>query len=443
MSATIRVPIGERPVEAEEASAPEGALVWESAATERTILAHLQLLWDHRRILSRAGVGAFLVSLIVAFLIPARYEAVARLMPPENRSGSELGMFAAIAGRSGGSGLSGIASDLLGGASSGALFVGILGSQTVLDRLIEEFDLRHVYRTAKVEDAREKLAAHTMLSEDRKSGIIIIAVSDHNPTRAAAIANAYITALDRLVAEVSTSSARRERIFLEERLESVKRDLDAAAKKFSEFASKNTAIDIPEQGKAMVEAAAALQGELIAAESELSGLQQMYTASNVRVRSLRARVNELRRQLEKMGGGEMSSGESGDKQLYPSIRELPLLGVTYADLYRQTKIEETLYELLTQQYELARVQEAKEIPSVKVLDAPVAPTKRSFPPRILIVFLGTSGLMTLAAAWVYAKIWWQDMEKADPRRVFACEVFSALSARLRRLPHRSGHTSAE
>src|SRR5208283_5859115 len=232
---------------------------------------------------------------------------------------------------------------------------------TVQDRLIEQFDLRRVYGSSKMkmEDARNSLAKHTGISEDRKSGIIIITVTDHDPQLAAALAGAYVKELDRLVAEVSTSAARRERIFLEERLHAVKQDLDASATKFSEFASKNTAIDIPAQGKAMVEAAATLQGQLIAAESELRGLEAMYTDQNVRVRALRARVAELRAQLGKIGGDSGAAGalsSKSDPSLYPSIRQLPLLGVTYADLYRQTKIEETVFELLTQQYELAKVQ---------------------------------------------------------------------------------------
>ena len=218
----------------------------------------------------------------------------------------------------------------------------------------------------------------------------------------------------------------------------MKADLDAAAGKFSDFASKNSAIDIPAQGKAMVEAAATLQGHLIAAESELSGLQQIYTANNVRVRSLQARVNELRQQLDKLGG-DLSADAQSEDALYPSIRKLPILGVTYADLYRQTKIEETVYELLTQQYELAKVQEAKEIPAVKVLDAAVVPTKKSFPPRLLIVFLGATLGTTMAVAWVYGETSWQKVDAADPRRVFAGEVFTTMMARLHWFSrHRTG-----
>jgi hypothetical protein len=104
--------------------------------------------------------------------------------------------------------------------------------------------------------------------------------------------------------------------------------------------------------------------------------------------------------------------------------------VTYADLYRQTKIEETVYELLTEQYELAKVEEAKEIPSVKVLDAAVVPTKKSFPPRMMIVFLATAVVMAVAVIWVLGNASWQQADAADPRKVFAQEVFRTAAARL-------------
>src|SRR5439155_2479190 len=240
-----------------------------------------------------------------------------------------VGMLAAMAGRSGPnvSGFGGLASDLLGVKSSGALFVGIVGSATVQDGLIETFQLKKVYRDSKIEDARRDLAERTEIAEDRKSGIISIGVTDHDPKRAAAMAQAYVAELDRLVAQVSTSSARRERIFLEERLQRVKTELDSAARSFSDFASKNTAIDIPAQGKAMVEAAATLQGQLIAAQAELSGLKQIYTDSNVRVRSAGARVNELQKKLNEIGGVGTQAELRSQNSLYPSIRKLPLLGV--------------------------------------------------------------------------------------------------------------------
>jgi len=353
-------------------------------------------------------------------------------MPPDDQSSSSLGMLAAMASTSGGGGLAGLAGDLLGIKSSGDLFIGILGSATIQDDLIQTFQLMKIYRDSKIEDARRDLAEHTDISADRKSGIISIAVTDHDPKRATAMAQAYVSELNVLVAQLSTSSARRERVFLEGRLQKVKADLDLAEQNFSVFASKNTAIDIPEQGKAMVDAAATLQGQLIAAEAQLSGLQQIYTDNNVRVRAAEAHVEELQKKLNELGGAGTQSDLESNNSLYPSIRKLPLLGVTYADLYRQTKIQETVYELLTQQYELAKMQEAKEIPTVKVLDPAMVPTKKSFPPRMAIIALGTMFGITLSMIWIVGKARWDEVDNGHPTKAFAIEVIGAAQTRLPR-----------
>jgi capsule polysaccharide export protein KpsE/RkpR len=385
----------------------------------------------------RAMFSAFLASTLIVIFIPNQYRAVTRLMPPDSQSASGLGLLAAMASKAGtGGGVSGfsggIGSDLLGVKSSGALFVGIVSSQTVQDRVIHEFDLQRIYGDSKIEDARNDLAQHTDVAEDRKSGIITIGATDRDAKRAAAMAHAYVDELDRLVAQVSTSAARRERIFLEERLKTVKAELDSTAKNFSNFASKNTAIDIPAQGKAMVEAAANLQGRLIAAQAELSGLQQIYTNNNVRVRAAEARVKELQQKLNELGRGDPADDSKEENALYPSIRRLPVLGVTYADLFLQTKIQATVYELLTQQYETAKVQEAKEIPSVKVLDAAVAPTKKSFPPRLLLTILGTLLGSAVAMTWVVAKTRWDAVDASSPSKVFATEVLTTMRTKLPR-----------
>jgi uncharacterized protein involved in exopolysaccharide biosynthesis len=254
------------------------------------------------------------------------------------------------------------------------------------------------------------------------------------------MAQAYVSELDRLVAQVSTSAARRERIFLEDRLKTVKTELDTAARNFSNFASKNTAIDIPAQGKATVEAAANLQARLIAAQAEVSGLQQIYTNNNVRVRSAEARVNELQSKLNEIGGSDSLGTVKESGMIFPSIRKLPILGVTYADLYLQTKIQQTVFELLTQQYEMAKVQEAKEIPSVKVLDVAVVPTKRSFPPRLLITILGTLLGLAAAVTWIIAKTKWDAADAGNPRKVLATEVFTTVRARLPQFT-RNGHSA--
>jgi capsule polysaccharide export protein KpsE/RkpR len=401
------------------------------------------LLWGKRRLLWRFTWRGLIVATLIAFIIPKEYESTARLMPPDSSSssGSGMAMMAAMAGSSAGSSamgssaLGGIASNLLGMHDPGAVWSDILRSRTVQDRVIDRFDLRKVYGVHYWAGARDRLTRNTDVIVDHKSGVITIAVTDQDKLRAQQITQAYIEELDRTVALVSTSAARRERIFLGERLQQVKHDLDEASSQFAQYASKNTVIDVDSQTKAMVEGAATLQGQLIAAQSELDGLQQIYTDNNVRVRALRARVDELRSQLQKMGGTNASlesvtpdSSQPQSDQLYPSIRKLPLLGVHWLALFRETKIQETVYELLTAEHEMAKVDEAKEIPTVKVLDPPILPEKKAGPRRMLIMLLGMLLSLSGGIVWVLGKATWQRMDQENPRRQLAQEVAATCNA---------------
>src|SRR5882762_9679707 len=404
----------------------------------------LRLLWSRRRFLFRAVAAGLLVSTLAAFLIPKSYTSTTQLMPPDPQSTSGMAMMAAMAAKGGG-GLAGVAGDLLGLKSSGALFIGVLRSQTSQDRLIQQFGLRKVYGTRLVVDARMRLDENTSISEDKKSGIITISVTDHNPQRAAALASAYVDQLNSLVSELSTSSAHRERVFLEDRLKVAKGELDQAVNQLAQFSSKNNTLDIQQEGKAMLDAAGTIAGEMIAAQSQLEGLRQIYTDNNSRVRSLNARVGELRKQLERLGGtqastangnststepaGDPSAAKAGGSLPYPTIRSLPLLGAKYADFYRRAKIQETVFELLTGQYELAKVQEAKETPSVKVLDPARIPEKKSFPPRLVIMVLGTFLAFGLSVVWVLGSARWEEADPQDPRKILAREVAATVRAR--------------
>jgi len=416
----------------------------------------LRLLWDRRPLLLRVAALGLVASTLVAFLIPKSYTSTAQLMPPDTQSTSGMAMMAAMAAK-GGAGLAGVANDLLGLKSSGALFIGVLRSETSQDHIIQQFNLQKVYALygkKLLVDTRKKLDDNTAISEDRKSGIISISVTDRSPQRAADIANAYVDEMNSLVAELSTSAAHRERVFLEERLKVAKVDLDDAANQLAQFSSKNNTLDIQTEGKAMLDAAGTLAGQLIAAESELEGLRQIYTDNNARVRALSARVAELRKQLEKLGGTQetaasgkpakgsaslgadppsiqapdvAATGKIGNMP-FPTIRNLPLLGAKYADYYRRAKIQETVFELLTEQYELAKVEEAKETPSVKVLDPGRVPERKSFPPRLLIIFLATSLAVGCSVVFVLSQKSWEQADPKDPRKILAQEVVSTLKA---------------
>jgi capsule polysaccharide export protein KpsE/RkpR len=399
-----------------------------------SLLDRLPLLWERRKFLFRLTVCGLLVFTLMAFTIPKRFQSTAQLMPPDSQSSSGMALAAAFAGRMSGA-LSGLAGSALGLKTSGDLFIGILRSRTVQDDLIDKFGLKKVYHQPLSLSARKTLSSATLISEDRESGIITITVTDQDPNRAAAMAREYVVELNLVVNQLTTSSARREREFLEGRLEQVKDNLEAAEKEFGEFSSKNTAVDIKEQAKAMVGAAATLQGELIATESQLEGLKAIYTENNVRVRSLRARAAELQSQLNKLGGKDESSSSTDasaapgeDQPLYPSIRKLPMLGVSYADLYRRTKVQEAIFETLTQEYEMARVAEAKEIPTVKVLDTPEIPEHKSSPPRLLIMILGTFFTFGFGVAWILGKALWSEVHPDAPQKIVVGEIVKTVKS---------------
>jgi capsule polysaccharide export protein KpsE/RkpR len=401
----------------------------QSAADGVTIL---RLLWKKRQALRRAAVWAFVVSIVIVLLMPNRYESSVSIMPPESMNSSGA-MLAALASKASPE-LATMAGGLLGMRGSGALFVDLFRSRSVQDNVVDRLHLQKVYRSRYKQDARKRLNSQTDVSEDRKSGVISVTVTDESPQRARDIAQAYVEELNRLLSQVSTSSARRERIFIEQRLTAVKGDLEDAEKQFGAFASKNSTLDIKEQTKAMVESAGVLQGQLIASESELQSLEQIYTSSNVRVRSLQARVDELKRQLQKIEGTDASlvssagiSGAAQSDEIYPPIRKLPLLGVEWADLYRRTKIQETVYELLNQQYELARIQEAKEIPTVNVVDPANVPERKSSPHRLLTVLGLTFFSVIGAAVWIIGSERWQHIDSHDPGKILAESVWKTAS----------------
>jgi uncharacterized protein involved in exopolysaccharide biosynthesis len=400
------------------------------------LLAVSRVLWRERVRVGKATLAGALIAAVIVLIWPSSYTATVQLMPPD---GSELsgsmGILAQLMGSGnfssggsssggslGGGSSSSLASglgELLGGQKPGALFVGILGCRTVEDHLVDKFDLRKVYWRKTYKGAREKLESNTDIEEDKKTGIIKIEVDDHSQERAKGIAQAYVSELDWMIARVNTSSASREREFLEKRLVLVHKELDAAAKDLSEFSSKNAMMDPDDQSKAMMEATAVLQGQLIAAQSELSGLEEIYTDDNVRVRSAKANVAELQRQLNQIGGMNYSGSNALDpKDLYPSLRQLPILGAQYEELYRRAKIAETVLEMLTKEYELARVEEAKQTPTVKVLDAANPTEKPSWPPRKLFTAIGAFLGFVFGGCWVVAYEYWCELDPSDPNKDF-------------------------
>jgi capsule polysaccharide export protein KpsE/RkpR len=406
----------------------------------------LWVLWRSRRFLWGVAWKTLIASIVLAFVIPSHYRSAVRFVPGENSSNSSgssmMGLLSkAIGSDNSTTGFGLDAASLLGAKTPGAFYVEILKSRTVQDRLTNRFDLRARYRKSTYLEARKKLTSFTDVEEDKKSGVITLTVTDYEPRMAAQLANAYVDELNRLAVDLNTSSAHRERQFLEERLTTARQDLARASASLSQFTSTNSMVDPQNEGRAVMDAAARMQGELIASETELKGLQQIYSDDNVRVRTLKARMAELQSQLRKLIGQRSEAAAAQDptgwSAPYPSMHTLPGLGSRYAELYREVKIQEAVYAFVTQQFEMAKIQEAKELPIVRVMDAGVASEKRSSPVRSLIVAGSVFGAFLLACFWVLGRYRWQQLPIDDSYRMLAADVAAETRSILGKLRSRA------
>ena len=412
---------------------------------EPTWAIRAMLLWKHRRMLARVTAISLLVSLAIAFIIPKQYKSTASIMPPDQQGSGGAALLAALSGHAGGLGaLGSLASGLLGAHTSTDLFIDLLQSGTVSGHLIDRFNLQQVYHSRYRIDAVKHLGRSTKITENKKSGVITISVEDQSRVRARDLAQGYLDELNRLLTRTSTSTAHRERLFIEKRLNSVKGSLEDAELQLSQFSSKTSAIDIKEQTRAMVDAGARVQAELLVEQSGLQSLRQIYGDGNVRVRETEARIASLQGELTKMTGssaplaagatlddGATSVGGDDKGELYPPLRQLPRLAVPYTDLYRRVKVQEAVFELLTQQYELARIEEAKDVPVISVIDSPGIPEKKSFPPRLLLSLLLTFLSFAGTSALILMRDHWSTVDPGDPRKMLAAEVLPVVRQRAR------------
>jgi capsule polysaccharide export protein KpsE/RkpR len=426
---------------------PTAAMNDRDVVAEPLWIARAHLLLAHRRLLFRTVAVALVLSLMIAFLIPKRYTATARVMPPDSNGGTSAIMLAALAshGSSNLGALGSLAGGLLGGHTTTALFLDLLRSGTVTDEIIDRFDLQHVYGKRYRVDTAKTLARHTTIDDDKKSGVITVSFEDTDPSRARDIVQAYLDGLNRIVAHTNTSAARQERLFIEHRLQGVSADLERAQQRLADFSSRNSTIDIKEQTRGLVDAGARVQGELLVEQAGLESLRQIYGDDNVRVRSTEARIASLRQDLNSMVGssantpavdgdttadsGASSAGASSGASLSPPLRQLPRLAVPFADLYRDVRVQETSYELLTQQYEISRLEEAKDVPVVSVIDPPGVPEKKSFPPRLWVSLALTAAVMLLEVTVLILRDEWERLPADDYRRALLRAILERQAAR--------------
>jgi tyrosine-protein kinase Etk/Wzc len=326
--------------------------------------------------------AAFILSLVISLLLPVYYAAKASMIPPQQ--GDSLGM---VAASSIDGGLGGLASGLLDGKSPADLWVGILKSRNVKSAIIEKFKLAEVYGKDTLEETFKALDSSVSV-EKSDEDIITVTVEDKEPERAAAIANAFTEELDRINKNTTMTSGHRMRAFVEKRLLESKAELTRLEDELKAFQERNKAVKLDDQSKAMIDAMGAVKGQLMGKEVELNTLLSYASDSNPRVEILRTEVKGLKEKLAELGAG--ASGTNKGVDIFIPTDRIPGLTFQYARLLRDFKVQEQLFQLLTQQYEMARITEAKDSPTVQVLDSAIPPDKKIRPQRSLIVIASTA-----------------------------------------------------
>ncbi len=367
---------------------------------EINLLELLRVIVRRKRTIIILCAVAVLLSVAYSLILPNIYTATAKVLPPQKESGGGLSALLSQAG-----GLAGLAGGMgLGGSSE--LYIGILKSRSVADAVIKKLDLTTEFRAKTPDEARNALAGVVKVQAG-KDGIISVSADSKDPKKAAILANAMVEELGRRSVQLNLSKVGTERVFLEKRLEVVKADLKKAEDELKRFAEQNRAIRVDAQATASIQGIAQLKAEIVSKEVQLESLRSFQTDESPEIKALRAGIARLKGQLGVMAG----SGRSSDAIL--PVGSVPNLGLEYARLLREQKIQETIFEQLTKQYEMAKLNEAKDSSSIQVLDEAVAPTKKSKPKRSLIVILSAVTAFFVGIFWVFIQEYFGKMSSED------------------------------
>jgi capsule polysaccharide export protein KpsE/RkpR len=325
------------------------------------------------------------IALVASLVLPKTYESTVSLLPQleSKESGTLTALLAA-------SGAGGVAQNLgigLPGLQTTPtdIFVAILKSRVMSDEVIKKFDLMSVYGERTMQDTREELADRVRVAVSKEK-VIKVTVEATDAELAAEIANFYVGHLDRLNHTVTVSKASQNRAFIERRLVETKVGLVKGEEALRDFQTKNKTVAVEAQSKAMIEAAAMIQGQITAQEVQLEVLSSYLSQDNPELSRVRSSIEQLTKQLMLLESGKGGKGMLPGDRLHPAMITVPDLALQYGRLLRELKVQETLYALLTSQFEQAKITEARDTPTVQVLD-PAIPADKPSKPRLLLNIL--------------------------------------------------------
>lgn len=355
---------------------------------EISLLDLLIVLAERKRLIFWVTAGFAITAAVISFILPVKYTATVTLLPPQQNSSlssqlaAQLGSLGGLAQMAGGSALLKNPNDM---------YVAMLKSRTVEDAMVRDFSLMQEYDEKYPSDARKKFEHYATVDGSGKDGLIHISVEDHDPAKAAAMANGYVEEFRKLSQNLALTEAQQRREFFEDQLKQANQNLTDAEEALTATEQKTGLIQLDSQARALIESAAALRAQIAAKEVQIQAMQTYATGENAQVVQAEEELAGLRTQLAKLGG----AGENSDAIIVPK-GQMAAAGMEYIRRLRDVKYYETIFEILARQFELAKLDEAKEGAIIQVVDPAIVPDRKSSPRRALIV-IGTA-----AVGWIVA-----------------------------------------
>ena len=372
---------GQRERTDDRSSAASGA--GSTKRDEISLIDFLILLVDRKRLILWFTVIWTLIAVVVSLVLPKKYTATVTLLPPQQTSpmsaalSSQIGSLGGMAALAGGS---------LGLKSPNDMYVAMLKSRTVEDAMVQRYRLMEEYKDKYPSDARKDFENHVSIDGSGKEGLIHISVEDRDPNHAAELANGYVDQFQKLSEHLAFTEASQRRLFFERQLEQSKNNLATAEEALKRTEQTTGLFQLDSQARALVESAASLRAQIAAREVEIEGMQTYATGQNAQLVQAQKELDSMRAQMAKLGG---NGGASKGGHIVPE-GSVPEAGLEYVRKLRDVKYFETVFDILARQFEMAKLDEARQGTIVQVVDSAIPPDKRSFPKRTLIVLSGAA-----------------------------------------------------
>jgi tyrosine-protein kinase Etk/Wzc len=336
----------------------------------------------HRRFVLAATFGSGVLAAIITLFIPNQYTAITTILPPQQNSSLSSVLTAQLGGLASLASLGSLAGRDMGLKDPNDIYIGMLQSRTIEDDLIKQFSLASVYRESKMSKARKVLEKHSTI-KSTKTGLISISFEDRDPNRAAQIANTYVQRLQELSSNFAMTEAGRRRKFFDQQLQDAQAKLIVAEQQLKQTQQQTGVLELEAQMKTTIESMARLKAQIAARQVELDVLSSYATEENSQRELVEKEIAGLQAQLAILE--EKQNGGKGDLQVPTS--QIPSIGMTYLNQVRDVRYYETMTELLAKQFEVAKLDEARQGAVLQVLDPAVPPDTNSFPIRWLIALL--------------------------------------------------------